>query len=62
MIRFLALALLALTTCGYYLEVEDTVGKREAVVWGVLKVIHYHQDQKEALILEGAVTIAPCSC
>lgn len=60
--RLLVLALLVFSVLNYYLEVEDTVGKREAVVWGILKLIYYEQDRKHALVLEGGVQLCLRSC
>ncbi len=62
MMRLLALVSLIFSVVCYYVEVEDTIGEREAVVWGVLKIIYYEQDRKDALILEGGVTLWVRSC
>jgi hypothetical protein len=51
----LAVILITLAASFSYVEVEDMNLTRKAAIWGKVKLIHYHIDNKLALVIEDAV-------
>ena len=60
LLRIIALLLLALLSKAFFIEMEDTATQRSAHVYGVIRLGHYHLDNKPALVIEGIVFGVGC--
>ena len=60
LLRIIALILLACLSNTFFIEMEDTATQRSAHVYGVIRLGHYHLDNKPALVIEGIVFVVGC--
>ena len=57
MFRLIITTILTISITSFFIEIEDTATKRSAHIYGLIKLGHYHIDNKLALFMEGAVSL-----
>ena len=55
MLRLIITTILLSTINSFFIDLEDIETNRSAHIYGVVKLGHYHQDNKLAFMIEGVV-------